>query len=248
FDPRRLASRLAAQLTARVEGEPVEHDRGECLLAPDLVARLLAGLAPLWCGAQASALAESLRDRGGRLASPSVTVVDNPRHSGLLCGEPDDGEGVPTAETVLVEAGTYRQPLLDFRLARRPPLQPAGCCRRASWRDVPAPGVCQLFVQPDTGVDAADLAGSVRRGYYLFDDGRPARFRFTDDRFTVPVCGYALEKGRARSPLTRTVLTGSVRALLHGVQAVAGDLELFPLGALYGGPTVLVTGLELCGM
>lgn len=33
--------------------------------------------------------------------------------------------------------------------------------------------------------------------------------------------------------------------LLQGIQAVAADLELFPLGALYGGPTVLVTGVEL---
>lgn len=245
FDPATIASRLATQLAARAEGEPVAHDRGTCVLAPDLVARLLAGLAPLWCGMEAAALAESQADRAGRLASPAVTVIDNPRHAGLLCGEPDDGEGVPTAESVLVEAGRYRQPLLDFRLASRAPLAPTGCCRRPSWRDVPAPGVTQLFLRPDPDVRAADLVGSVRRGYYLLDGGRPARFHFVDDRFAVPVCGYALEKGSARAPLARTLLTGSVRALLHGVQAVAADLELFPLGALYGGPTILVTGLEL---
>lgn len=246
FEPRRIASRLATQLAARAEGEPVAHERGTCVLAPDLVARLLAGLAPLWCGAEAAALAKGLSDRSGHLTAPAVTVIDNPRHAGLLCGEPDDGEGVPTAETVLIEAGRYRQPLLDFRLARSArPLAPTGCCRRPSWRDVPTPGVTQLFIRPDPEVRAADLVGSVRRGYYLLDGGRPARFDFVDDRFTVPVCGYALDKGTARAPLARTVLTGTVRALLHGIQAVAADLELFPLGPLYGGPTVLVTGVEL---
>jgi PmbA protein len=245
FEPQRLASRLATQLAARAEGEPVEHERGECVLAPDLVARLVAGLAPLWLGREAAALAASLRDRAGRLASPCLTVVDDPRYDGLLCGEPVDGEGVPTRECLLVEEGRSRESLVDFRQTAGGRAQAAGCCRRPSWRDVPAPGASQLFVRPDAQVRAADLVDSVARGHYLLDAGRPARFHFVDDRFTVPVCGYVLEKGQARAPIARTLLTGSIRALLHGVQAVAADLELYPLGALYGGPTLLVTGLEL---
>lgn len=246
FHASRIAADVAAQLTAQAEGQPVERDRGEFVLAPMLGARLLASLTPLWLGREAIALASSLRERSGTIAGAPLTIAENPRHEGTVPGVAFDGEGVPTRETVLVQEGRYVQPLLSWRQADTPKLVAAGCTRRPSWRDRPAAGVTQLFIRPNREMRAAALLEGISRGYYLMDAGRPAQADLREDRFSLPVCGYRLEGGRARGTVAETVLTGSVRSLLQGIQTVASDLEFWPLGgALYGSPSMLVTGVEL---
>lgn len=246
FQPARVSGWLASSLTARAEGQPVERDRGEFVLAPGLASRLLAALRPLWLGRGAAPVAASLRDRGGRLAASGITIVDNPRHEGLVPGVAWDGEGVPTRETVIVEAGRFQQPLLSWREADPPKFLSSGCTRRASWRDRPAPGIAQLFIRPGRERRAAEILQGVSRGYYLMDDGRPAQVDLQEDRFVVPVCGFRLAKGRAREAVADSLLVGGVRALLQGIQEVAADLEFLPMaGGMVGSPTLLVTGLEL---
>jgi predicted Zn-dependent protease len=245
FEPSRIAADVATLLSVHATGEAVERDRGEFVLAPTLGARLLAALRPLWLGRGGISLASSLRDRTGLVASPRLTLVENPRHEGAVPGAAWDGEGVPTRETLIVEEGRYVQPLLSWREASPPRLRSSGCTRRASWRDVPAPGITQLYVRPDRETRAVQLVQGVSRGYYLMDGGRPAQVDVSEDRFALPVCGYRMEGGQARGAIAKTVLCGSVRALLRGIQAVAADLEFLPLGGMVGSPTMLVTGVEL---
>lgn len=245
FQPARISGWLASLLAAQATGRAVERDRGEFVLAPGLASRLLAALRPLWLGRDASSIVASLRDRTGRLTAPGVTIVDNPRHEGLVPGVAWDGEGVPTRETVIVQEGRFQQPLLSWREADPPKWLSSGCTQRASWRDRPAPGITQLYIRPDRDQRAAELLQGITRGYYLMDEGRSARVDVHEDRFVIPVCGYRLEKGRAREAVSDSVLTGGVRSLLQGIQAVAADLEFFPLGGLVGSPSLLATGLEL---
>ncbi len=247
FAPGAVARRLADRLAVAAAGPPpgfTGRDRGDLVLAPPLVARLLAALRPFLVGPAAQALATALRDRRGRLGSEAVTLIDDGRLPGGLLEAPVDGEGLPTREVVLVEEGAFRQPLLAWHEARGAEGRPSGCSRRASWRDPPAPGPTHLYLAPRRTA-AADLVADLARGFYLLEATGPPRVDPAAATFTVPVCGFAVQAGRATAPLSGVHLAGGVGALLQGIVAVARDLAWFPLDGMIGAPTARVQGLEL---
>jgi PmbA protein len=245
FHPPALARRLADRLAVTAQGGAPEHDGGEMLLAPPVAARLLCGLLPLLVGPKAAAHTTGLRDHRGRIGSPLLTVIDNGRLPGGAFEAAVDGEGTPTREILLVDQGFFRQPLLTWWQAETTPGLPSGCMRRAGWRDLPAPGPTHLYLKPDPKISVPALLGAVSRGYYLIDATGGARFDLTENRFSLPVCGFAVQSGRASAPVAGALLCGKITALLQGIQGIGRDLAFHPLNGMIGWPTLLVTGLEL---
>ena len=241
---RPLANRLADLLSIAAAGRPVARDRSEMVVSPEVGARLLAGLLPLFDRASSPACLEAL-GTSGRLGSAHLTLIDDGRLPTGVLASPVDGEGTPTRSVTLVEEGGFRQPLLPW-WERRAGSVSGGCCRRDSWRDLPRVGPSHLYLRPDPQVRAADLVGSLSRGYYLLDAVDGGSFRFAEDRFELGVRGFEMVGGRARMPVADVRLVGRISALLRGVAAVARDLTLVRLPAgLLGSPTLRLQGLEL---
>jgi predicted Zn-dependent protease len=247
FHPPALARRLADRLAVMAQGAPPERDGGEILLAPAVATRLLCGLLPLLVGPKAASAMGSLRDHRGRIGSPFLTLIDNGRLAGGAFESAVDGEGMPTREVLLVDQGFFRQPLLTWWQAETAPGLPSGCSRRAGWRDLPTPGPTHLYLKPDPKIPVVALLGSIAQGYYLIDATGGARFDLADNRFALPVCGFAVESGRASAPVSGAWLCGKISALLQNVIGVGRDLAFHPLNGMIGSPSLLVTGLEVQG-
>jgi predicted Zn-dependent protease len=252
FHPAALARRLANRLAVSASGAPPSRGAGELLLAPPVTARLLAGLLPLLVGPPGAASrliggigGGSAAGGRGRFAAERVTLIDNGRLPGGTFESPVDGEGMPTREVVLVEEGIFRQPLLAWWQEGAAHGEASGCVRRAGWRDLPTPGPTHLYLKPDPRTPVAALLGAIPRGFYLIDPTGPGRFDLEADRFTLPVCGFAIEAGRATSPVAGAALSGGIGAFLRGIAGVGRDLTFHPLDGMIGAPTVLATGLEL---
>lgn len=242
---RSVARRLADLLVVRGAEAPFTRDRGEMLLAPPVGRRLLEALRPLLVGPRAASRIGRLRDRRGRVGGDRLTVIDDGRLPGGLLSAPIDGEGLPTREVVLIEEGMFRQPLLSWWQVREAGHRPSGCSRRASFRDLPLPGPTHLYVRPDPGVAVASLIGALARGFYLLEVTGPGQFDFEEDRFSLPVAGFSVEKGRARAPVGGVVLRGAISTVLRNIHGVGRDLAFAPDGGVIGCPTLLITGLEL---
>src|SRR5207244_6048559 len=72
-----------------------------------------------------------LTDRlGETVASPLLTVVDDPRRFRGLGSRPFDGEGLPTRRNVPLEKGVLRHFLCDSYSARKIGAGPTGSARR----------------------------------------------------------------------------------------------------------------------
>ena len=257
FHPKTLARRLADRLSVEAGGAPPRQAAAaggpagagsELLLAPAVAAPLLAALLPLLVGPGALARLSPLRDRRGRIGSARLSILDDGRLPGGALECPIDGEAVPCREVVMVDEGVFRQPLLAWWQADgAAPGAASGCSRRPSWRDLPTPGPTHLYIRPDPRLSVAALLADVSRGHYLIDATGPARLDAGGGSFALPVCGFAVEAGRATAPIARAWLCGTVAALFKGLAAVARDLSFLPLDGMLGSPTLLVTGLDLRG-
>ena len=242
FHPTALARRLADRLAVSAAGAPPARDSGDVLLAPGVAVRMVAGLLPLLVGPGPGSRVIGAR---GRFGSDRVTLIDNGRLAGGVFEAPVDGEGVPTREVVLVEEGVFRQPLLAWWQEGAAHGETSGCVRRSGWRDLPMPGPTHLYLKPEPKTPVAALLGAIPQGYYLIDATGPGRFDLATDRFALPVCGFAVEAGRASAPVARAWLCGGIGAFLKGIVGVGRDLTFHPLDGMIGSPTLLVTGLEL---
>lgn len=257
FNPKALARRLADRLAVgAAPGLADDQERqGDLLLAPAVAARLLAGLSPLFFGPRTDGEISAVLGQAVRVGSEALTVIDDGRYPGGAFESPIDGEGTPTREVTLIERGNFLGPVLSPGQARgaNPTgaagsrAQIAGIARRASFRDLPTPGPTHLYIRPDPKTGVGSLLGSVQVGTYLIDALGPARFDFPTGSFALPVCGLAVENGKATAPLGHAWLSGDISDLLRGIAGVGRDLAFLPLGGMIGSPTLLVRGLVLRG-
>ncbi|MEM7582393.1 MAG: metallopeptidase TldD-related protein [Acidobacteriota bacterium] len=246
FSPAALARRLADLILVAEKRSSRSRDRGELLLAPVVASGLLAALSDLWIGPNARQLTVPLIDRNGRIGSPALTLIDNGRLPGSVLEAPFDGEGQPTRKIVLVEQGSFRQPLLAWWQCGSNPKLASGCSLRPGWRDLPRPSATHLYLEPDRTVRAAELIQNLTRGYYLIGLDGPPRIHSDYSRFAAPVRGFAIAGGKPTGTVARVWLVGSVSTLLNGIVSKARDLTFSAIGGgMVGSPTVLVKGLEL---
>jgi predicted Zn-dependent protease len=235
------ARRLADRLTVLELGVAPERDRCEVVLAPEPAALLLRSLSPLLAEPSGYRRLLELASRSGRVGSERWTVIDDGRFPGGLLEAPADGEGVATRRIPLIEAGRPRQPLRTWRDGDE---GWSGCVRRASYRDPPRPGFTHLFLAPDRTAAPADIVASVTRGLYVVEvDGVP-QIDVEEDRFTLPVAGFALRSGSAAGAVRGCEVVGTLRGLFQGLEAVGRDLRFQQLEACFGSPTLLFSGLE----
>src|SRR5262249_42543719 len=160
----------------------------------------------------------------GRIGHRCLTLIDNGRLPGGIFEAPVDGEGMPCREVLLIEEGTFRQPLLAWWQVGETGMTPSGCSRRPCWRGLPPPGPPHLYVKPDPRISVGSLLSAVKRGHYLIDAPSALDLDLEADLFRLPVQGFAVEAGRATAPIARACLTGRVGDLLRGIAAVGRDL------------------------
>jgi predicted Zn-dependent protease len=248
FHPGALARRLANRLAVASSGRPPgTTGPAEILLAPSVAATLLAGLLPLFVGGRGTSRFTALRDRRGRIGNRCLTLIDNGRFPGGIFEAPVDGEGVPTQEVLLIEEGTFRQPLLAWWQVGQSGFLATGCSRRPGWRDLPLPGPTHLYIKPEPRISVASMLQALKAGYYLIDPVGPMALDVEADTFSLPVLGFAVEAGRATAPVSPARLAGRIGDLLRGIVAVGRDLQFQILDGMIGSPTLLVSGLEIWG-
>lgn len=245
FNPAALARRAVDRLLLQRGTGLARRDRGEVLVSPAVAVALVEGLLPVLVGEGAERRVRRFRDRSGQVAAKSLSIIDDGRLPGGVLSAPVDGEGVATRETILVEEGCFRQPLLAWWQAPTSGHAGSGCSHRHSWRDLPVPGPTHLFIKPAKENSVGALLTAVARGFYLLEPTSGGRFDLEADRFNLPVCGFAVREGRATSPIAEAWLSGTVSALLRGVQAVARDLTFYPRRGMIGSPSLLLTGIEV---
>jgi PmbA protein len=242
--PGALARRIADRILA-LEGTEAPRP-GPNLLASPLAARLIEALAPLLAGRESASTGGALGGVGTRLGTEGVDLVDDGALASGLLSAPVDGEGVPCGPVRLVEAGRFARPLVAWWEAERPE-EARGCCRRASYRDLPRRAPTHLYLEPDSAIPVADLLTEVGSGSYLLDAEGAVRVDPMSGRFSVAVSGFAMDGGRAVGGLGRRRLSGDLRGWLAGVRARGRDLGFVAGDGMFGSPSLLVDGLALSG-
>jgi PmbA protein len=249
-DPASVGREAARRTARRLGWRKVETRSVPVILAPDVAASLAAEVARACCGDAlvrgASFLADSL---GKAVASPLLTLVDDPRLPGRLGSRPFDGEGARTARKPILEKGILRSFLFDSRslrklAAERPDRARGGTPGNAArgLGGSTSSGTTNLVVEPGTSTPAGLIAG-VADGFFVTET-MGFGVNPVSGEYSKGAAGIWIRDGRLDHPVQEVTIAGDLRSMLEGVDGVADDLDF---RAECAAPTIRIARMTVSG-
>ncbi len=242
LDPSRTAQRILERVGRHLGATPLGTGRYTTVFEPDVTATLLRLLLFSLSGKSVAEGKSRLAGRlGDRVASASITLVDDPTLVDGLASRPFDAEGTPARRTPLIEGGVLRSFLHNSDTARRTGQPNTGHALR-SYATVLGVGPSNLVLEPgsgvtlDDGVIVTDLMG-VHAG------ANP----ITGD-VSLQGLGLRVVGGESR-PVENFALSFNLFELLERVTAVGDVVEWRPGGGfgMIAAPALGVDALSFAG-
>jgi PmbA protein len=182
---------------------------------------------------------------GEQIASPLLTLVDDPTDHRSLAADAHDGEGLATRRNVLVDGGVLEGFLLDTYTGRRLGRPSTGSAVRGA-RSTPAPGVQALAVLPGTATLDELLAANDGALLVQSMTGLHSGVNAVSGDFSVGVEGMLVRDGQPAEPVREVTVASTLQRLLLDIAAVGADLEWLPTGS--GVPSIVISDVALSGL
>ncbi|MCA9684946.1 MAG: TldD/PmbA family protein, partial [Myxococcales bacterium] len=161
------------------------------------------------------------RRLGTVVASPLVTIVDDP----LLVRGPGsrahDDEGRAVQANTVVRAGVLERFLLDTYSARKLKLEPTGSAGGGG--GVPYSTTSNFYMKKGRSKAGALLKG-IERGLYV-TSMMGFGFDAVTGNFSRGAQGFLIEDGKLTVPVSEITISRNLDELLQDIDAVADDLE-----------------------
>jgi PmbA protein len=181
---------------------------------------------------------------GEAIASPALTLVDDPTDHRSMGADSHDGEGLACRRNVLVDGGVLRGFLLDTYTGRRLGRPSTGSAVRSS-RTTPSAGVQALAVVPGTRSQAELLAGFDTALLVQGMTGLHSGVNTVSGDFSVGVEGILHRDGEPVGPVREVTLGSTLQRILLDVTEVGADPEWTPGGT--GTASLAVAEMALGG-
>ncbi len=178
---------------------------------------------------------------GAQVASPLVTVVDDPLLPRAPGSRPYDGDGLPSRKQAVVEAGILKTVLCDVYSARKLGRKSTGSAGRGVGG---APGVTttNLVMQPGA-TPVAEVVKQTQAGLYV-TDMMGFGFNAVTGDFSRGASGFWIENGELTHPVSEITISANLEAILGGIDLVGDDLDFRTSTAC---PTFRVAKMMIAG-
>ena len=155
---------------------------------------------------------------GERIGNERVTLVDDGRLPGGLGSGPFDGEGTPTRETVVMDAGVLRTYVSDAYWGRRLGMASTG---NASGGGSVAPS--NFYLAPGSGT-LDELVASTERGVLVLNTIGFAT-ELASGTYSRGARGIYIEDGTPQYAIDEFTIASTFGEMLAGIDGIAGDLR-----------------------
>lgn len=177
---------------------------------------------------------------GTTIASPAVTLTDDPLLPWGMGSCPFDREGAATMTKHVIEGGVLRTLLHNRKTAKKAGVATTGNAA-GSGRVAPS----NLYIQPGEA-SLRDLLARMENGLLLTEvSGLHAGANPVSGDFSLLARGFEVVNGEIQRAVEQFTVAGNFFALLMDVEAVGSDL-LFE-GSPVGSPSVAVKKLNIAG-
>lgn len=250
FDAKKLAREAVEEATSLLGAESLPSGDYRILLRHDVARNILSTFASVF---SAEAVQKGLSLLSGKLnqeiASPLVTLVDDPLLKNGGASASFDDEGVATYRKHVIEEGRLVTFLHNLKTAKKDGVSSTGNASRASFKSPVGIAPTNFFIQPGTK-NYDSLVESLGHGIIIINvQGLHSGANPVSGDFSLGAYGYLVENGVIVRPVDQITVAGNFFTLLTEVEAIGSDLEFGSPGAggHVGSPSLLVRHLSVAG-
>ncbi|CAN5225217.1 TldD/PmbA family protein [soil metagenome] len=242
--PEAVGRRAAEVAVGKLGARTIETQKVPVVFEPYEAVQLLGAISPLFSAENVLKGKSLFAGRiGTPVASPSVTIVDDPRRMGGLRSAPFDGEGTATKRRTLVERGELRGYLHSLKTAAKLGDEPSGSARRSSYSGPGRIGRSNFYIDAGTS-DAAALVRGLGRALRITSLLNLHTIDPISGEFSLGATGAYLEDGERQYAVEGITIAGNLLDLLSSIAGVGDDLTFS--GGI-GSPTLVVSELSVGG-
>jgi PmbA protein len=241
-DAESVGREAAARTLAKLGSEKIETGELPVIFDPEAGRALLRLLFSVISGGAIYRKSSYLLGREGTaVASPLVTVVDDPLIRRGPGSRPFDGDGLGARKNLVVDGGVLKTYLLDTYSARKLGRVSNGCAGRGVGGS-PHVTTSNFILSPGTS-KRDHVISSTARGLYV-TEMMGFGFNAVTGDFSRGAGGFLVENGKLGRPVSEVTVSANFNDLLLGIDAVADDLDLRSSTAC---PTFRVSRMMVAG-
>lgn len=181
---------------------------------------------------------------GEQVASPVLTMVDDPTNPTSLGADSYDGEGLACRRVPLIEGGVLSAFLYDSYNGRKAGMPSTGSAMRGT-RGLPSPGLHAMEVFGTQG-SLDDLIADVEDGVLVFSmKGLHSGVNSVSGDFSVGLDGLRIRNGVVSEPVSECTAASTLQRILLNIRALGSDATALPSGVIV--PSMVVDDIMLSG-
>lgn len=166
---------------------------------------------------------------GDAVASPLLTLVDDPTNPLAYTATDIDGEGLAARRNVLIDSGRLERFVHSTYSARRLGAVPTGNGVRGGYAGSPGAGCLALQVVPGHR-SQAELIADVADGILVQQvQGLHSGVNAVSGDFSTGAAGLVIENGALGRPVREFTIASTLQRMLLDIAEVGGDLEWLPM-------------------
>ncbi len=232
----------AARTVRRIGARKIATQQVPVIFDPETAASLMGHLASAVSGdAIYKGASFLIGQMGQQIASPLVTVYDDPTLPGALGSQPFDDEGLPSYRKEVIKNGILKSYLLDTYSGRKLGLPSTGNASRSTGV-APSVGTTNFHLAVgDTSPSA--IIGSVKSGLYVTELIGFGVNGVTGD-YSRGAVGLWIENGELTYPVHEITIAGNLKDMYRQIEKVGNDLD--PLRRT-AAPTLKIAQMTIAG-
>ncbi len=244
LDAEKIAKEAIAEAVFQLNASPCDSGEMPIIFRNTAMGSLLSVFAGAFSADAAQKGLSLLSGKEGQaIASPCVSLVDDPLLKGGFGTLPFDGEGVATFTKQVIQDGVLTTLLHNLKTAKKAGLTTTGNAARGAGSMGVAPS--NFFFTPGKQSLEAMMAAAGNGLVVTEMTGLHAGANPISGDFSLLVKGYLIENGKASRPVEQVTVAGNFFQLLKEIMMIGSDLRF--THSSIASPSVWVNGLTVAG-
>lgn len=245
-----LPQRAVRRAIERLGAVELASGKYDIVLDGDVFRQFLSAFSPVFSAKNAQQGLSLLAGKEGeRIASPCVTLTDDPRREGSPMQTPFDGEGVAAQRKRVIDGGVLCTLLYDLTTAKKAGVASTGNGQKASYSSPVS--IAPYHFAIEAGAESLEsLCAAVGNGIYITSSkGFHAGANAVTGDFSIESAGFVIRNGALAEPIKSFTVAGNFFDLLRSVDGVGSTIKWgIPASfTVFGSPDLLIRGVSVAG-
>ncbi|MCT4545329.1 MAG: TldD/PmbA family protein [Vallitalea sp.] len=249
FNYKEMASEAVSEGLSMLGAKSIESGDYPVILRSDVSANILKAFAEIFSADNVQKDLSLLKDKiGEKIATSSVSIIDDPFMKNGAYTSSFDAEGVATTYKKIVDKGVLTTYLYNLKTAKKDNTESTGNAFKASYKSPIEIAPTNMYIE-NGDISFDEMVSGIDRGVIIIDvQGLHSGLNTISGDFSLSAYGYEILNGKINRPINQITVSGNYYDVLKNVEQIGNDLTFALPGKGYiGSPSIKVKTLSIAG-